>query len=115
MTHSPLVVLYLFVKRLYLALLLHQLAVKEVTKLINDFVRDEDICFFWERNRPYSVGFTCYRDFTIKSRNVIRIDFVKEPGAHETTSTGNAEQGKWLGIKILKLTYVSKFNVSQSR
>src|ERR1700722_5110795 len=109
MTHSPLVVLCLIVKHLYPALLLHQLAMKEVTKLINDFVRDKDICLFWERNRPYSVGSTRYRDLAIKSRNVIRIDFVKEPGAHKTTSTGNTEQGKWLGIKIFKLTYVSKF------
>ena len=112
MTRSPLVVLGLIVKHPYLALLLYQLAMKEATKLINDFVRDKDICLFWERNRPYSVSFTRYRGLTIKSRNVTRIDFVKETGAHETTSTGNAEQGKWLGIKILKLAYVSKFSVS---
>ena len=85
---------------------------KEVAKPINDFVRDKDICTFWERNRPYSVGFTRYGDLAIKSRNVMRIDFVKEPGTHETTSTGNTEQGKWLGIKIFNLTYVSKFSFS---
>jgi hypothetical protein len=44
---------------------------KEVAKLINDFIRDKDICLFWELNRPYSVGFKRYRGLVIKSRDTV--------------------------------------------